>query len=178
MPTVQHRLECPECSRSVRCDSLAEAREAWRRHQHETDHYMTWIAPTEPPEGAVGEELWVARCPEDDLRSVFDSEEVAQQRVRKHSEETHHTDSTVDGVRWYTSRRSWIARLILFPGTAASFLLYVILPASIAGLLVYHFTTPIFGVSAFLLQLLLAVLVMYSARRSYRNEQRTWLYWP
>jgi hypothetical protein len=177
MSAVQHQLECPECSRSVRCDSLAEAREAWRRHQDETDHYMTWTAPTEPPEGAVGGELWVARCPEDDLRSVFDSEEVAQQRVRKHSEETHHTDSTVDGVRWYTSRRSWMVSRVLTPGEPGFFALFVVL-CIVLTLAVYELATPLLGTLAALTYLVLLCCMQYLLRREFKNERCSLLYRP
>jgi hypothetical protein len=177
MSAVQHQLECTECSRSVRCDSLADAREAWRRHHDETEHYMTWTAPTEPPEGAVGGELWVARCPEDDLRSVFDSEEVARQRVRKHSEETHHTDSTVDGVRWYTSRRKWMVSRVLFPGGPEFFVLLAVL-CVVLTLAVYEWATPLLGTLAAITYLILLCSVSYLLRREFKDERCSSLYRP
>lgn len=177
MSTVQHRLECTECSRWVRHDSFSEAREAWRRHHDETDHYMTWTAPTEPPTAAVGVKVWIARCPRGDLRSVFDSEDVARHRVRKHAEETNHTDSTVDAVRWYTSRRSWVTRRVFSPGEAGSFLLFAVVSAA-SGLLVYQWTTPVLGTLTFLVNLILLCLILYLIRRSNKNKRHSRLYRP
>jgi hypothetical protein len=143
MSTVQHRLECTECSRSVRRDSLSEAREAWRRHYDETGHYMTWVQPEDPPDNLVTGHVYLAVCPEGDLRRLYQSEEDARERAHRHNEETEHTGARDDSMVWYQTRlQYWLKR----PPRVFEFLL--ILPvALVSAILTIIATRPLHDVT-------------------------------